>query len=158
MNSTADDRSLTKTMLWITSLLLIMAIVIIVALAARPTGGITMPKGVRTVHVTLRDYSIAAPNTLAPGKYEFVVKNKGKVDHELVGFASKAGAMSMPMGKDGDVNEDSSALESVLDSGSSLAPGESRILYAEFDAGHYVLVCNLAGHYRQGMREDLNVR
>jgi uncharacterized cupredoxin-like copper-binding protein len=153
-----NDRSLSHTLLGISSLLLIMAIAMIVALAARPSGGITIPKADRVVHVTLRDYAIAGPSALTPGKYEFVVTNHGTIPHELVMFATKAKATSMPMRKDGDVNEDSSALESVLDSGSSLAPGESRILYAEFDAGHYVMVCNLAGHYHLGMREDVTVR
>jgi hypothetical protein len=157
MNST-DDRSLTRTIIGILSLLLIMAIVLIVTLAADPSGGITIPKADRVVRVNLRDYSIDGPSTLPSGKYEFVVSNKGTVGHELVMFATKAAATAMPTGKDGDVNEDASSLESVLDSGSSLAPGESRILYAEFDPGHYVMVCNLAGHYRLGMREDVTVR
>jgi uncharacterized cupredoxin-like copper-binding protein len=153
-----DDRSLHNTMLGISSLLLVMAIVIIVALAARPSGGITVPKADRVVHVTLRDYAITGPNALAPGKYEFVVTNHGSIPHELVMFATKAHATAMPMRRDGDVNEESNSLTGALDSGSSLAPGESRILYAEFDRGHYVMVCNLAGHYRLGMREDLTVR
>ena len=157
MNGT-DNRSLNNTFLGISSLLLVMAIIVIVALAARPSGGMTAPKGDHVVHVTVRDFSIVGPNMLAPGKYEFVLTNKGNIPHELVMFATKAGARSMPLRKDGDVNEESSALSSVLDSGSSLAPGESRILYAEFDAGHYVMVCNLPGHYRQGMREDVTVR
>ena len=156
MNST-NDRSLTNTMLGISGVLLVLATVLIVTLAASPSGGLTIPKADHVVHVSLRDYSIDGPSTLAPGKYEFVVSNNGTVPHELVMFATKASATAMPMGKDGDINEDSSSLESVVDSGSSLAPGESRILYGEFDAGHYVMVCNLSGHYRLGMREDVTV-
>jgi uncharacterized cupredoxin-like copper-binding protein len=156
MNST-EDRSLTNTMLGVAGVLLIIATVLIVTLAASPSGGLTVPKADRVARVSLSDYSIQGPSTLAPGKYEFVVTNKGTVPHELVMFATTAAATGMPMGKDGDVNEDSSSLESVVDSGSSLAPGESRILYGEFEAGHYVMVCNLAGHYRLGMREDVAV-
>jgi uncharacterized cupredoxin-like copper-binding protein len=46
----------------------------------------------------------------------------------------------------------------VLDSGSSLQPGETRILFADLTAtGHYALVYNLPAHYRLGMHAHLTV-
>jgi uncharacterized cupredoxin-like copper-binding protein len=32
------------------------------------------------------------------------------------------------------------------------------LLAANLEAGHYVLVCNLPGHYQGGMRVDLTVK
>ena len=58
----------------------------------------------------------------------------------------------------GPPDEDSPELDSVLDSGSSLHPGEMRLLTASLDPGHYVMVCNLPGHYNAGMRVDITVK
>jgi uncharacterized cupredoxin-like copper-binding protein len=74
-------------------------------------------------------------------------------------WSTKDSATALPVRKDGSVDEESDTLEGVLDSGSSLRPHETRILYADLTtAGHYVLVCNLPDHYRLGMRADLTVR
>ena len=62
------------------------------------------------------------------------------------------------MGKNDRVNEDAPALNSVLDSGSSLRPGETRLLATTLAPGHYVLVCNLPGHFRAGMHVDVTVQ
>ena len=154
-----EETSLTATMLGVATLLLIMAIVIIVALAVRPSGGITVPKGYSVVHLTTTDFAIQAPKTLPAGKYEVIVTNRGAQAHEIVMWATHVPSRSLPLEKSGDVNEDASPLgESVLDTGSSLDPGESRVLFAELSQpGHYVLVCNLPKHYRLGMHEDLVV-
>jgi uncharacterized cupredoxin-like copper-binding protein len=45
-----------------------------------------------------------------------------------------------------------------MDSGSSLAPGETRVLGANLDPGTYVIVCNLPGHYRLGMHQTITVK
>jgi uncharacterized cupredoxin-like copper-binding protein len=36
--------------------------------------------------------------------------------------------------------------------------GATRVLSLTLPAGHYVLICNLRGHYQSGMRADLVVR
>ena len=139
-------------------LLLVMALAVIADLYTRPSGGLSIPRGSHAVDVVLRNYSIQAPASLPSGNYEFVVTNRGTVPHELVMWSTKDRAANLPLAKNGGVNEESSALDSVLDSGSALAPGESRILYADLTApGHYALVCNLPTHYRLGMHTDLTV-
>ncbi len=40
----------------------------------------------------------------------------------------------------------------------NLKPGETRTFTLNLAAGHYVLVCNLAGHYQMGMRAPFTVR
>jgi uncharacterized cupredoxin-like copper-binding protein len=40
----------------------------------------------------------------------------------------------------------------VADSGTNVAPRQSRTLYTVLTPGTYVFVCNLPGHYRLGMR------
>jgi uncharacterized cupredoxin-like copper-binding protein len=154
------ERGLMPTFLVVSTVLLAVAIMLITGLAMRPAGGIPVPKGYHVVHVTLAEWSITGtPATLAAGDYEFVITNHGTIPHELVMWATKEPAAALPRRADGSVNEDSSALESVLDTGSSLMPGETRIVFANLTAaGHYSMACNLPTHYQSGMRADLTVK
>ena len=120
--------------------------------------GVSIPAGATRVDATLSDYHIAiTPAPLAHGKLAFVVHNAGKIPHELVVFRTDAPANRLPLRADGDANEESNALTSVVDSGASLTPGQTKVFVANLAPGHYVAVCNLAGHYRLGMRLDLTV-
>jgi len=153
-----ERSSLLKTIFVVLIMLVVLASALIVDLARRPAGALNVPKGYAVAQVTVTDYAIQAPASLPKGDYEFVLTNRGSVPHELVMWATKASASALPLRKDGSVDEESDLLDSVLDSGSSLVPGETRILFADLtEAGHYALVCNLPMHYRLGMRQDLNV-
>jgi uncharacterized cupredoxin-like copper-binding protein len=156
--SAVERNSLVKTIVAVLIMLVLVASALIVDLARRPAGALNVPKGYAVAHVTLTDYAIQAPVSLPKGDYEFVLTNRGSVPHELVMWATKAPASALPLRKDGSVDEESDQLDGVLDSGSSLAPGETRILFADLtEAGHYALVCNLPMHYRLGMHQDLAV-
>jgi hypothetical protein len=72
-------------------------------------------------------------------------------------FGTAKGATQLPLRKDGDVNEESPLLRSVADSGDSLAPGKTKVILTTLVPGHYVAVCNLAGHWHLGMRLDVTV-
>ena len=155
---TGDYDALKGTFLWAACVLLVVAGIIIAVLAGRPSNALAVPAGYHVATVVETNYRIAGPTTLPAGKYEFVVKNRGESAHELVVFQTKDPASALPLRKDGDVDEESDQLTSVLDTGSSLDPGETRIVFADLTVpGHYVMVCNLPQHYRFGMRVDLNV-
>jgi uncharacterized cupredoxin-like copper-binding protein len=156
--SAVERNSVVKTIVVVLVMLVIVATALIVDLARRPAGALNIPRGYALAQVTVTDYAIQAPATLPKGDYEFVLTNRGSVPHELVMWATKAPAAALPLRKDGSVDEESDQLDSVLDSGSSLAPGETRILFADLtEVGHYALVCNLPMHYRLGMHHDLSV-
>jgi uncharacterized cupredoxin-like copper-binding protein len=95
--------------------------------------------------------------TIRSGKIGFDVHNNASVPHEFVVFKTDVAADELPLGKDGDVVEDSPELKDVADSGSSISPGHSRALFATLTPGHYAVVCNLPTHYHQGMHIDLTV-
>jgi uncharacterized cupredoxin-like copper-binding protein len=153
------EHGLMSTLLGVSTVMLAVAIMLIAGLAMRPAGGIPVPKGYHVVHVSLAEWSVTgAPTSLPAGDYEFVITNHGTIPHELVMWATKAVANALPRRGDGSINEDSSALNSVLDTGSSLLPGETRVVFADLTApGHYAMACNLPTHYRLGMRADLTV-
>jgi uncharacterized cupredoxin-like copper-binding protein len=137
---------------------LVCSIVIVVALATRPSGGLVLPKGSHLVHVDERDFGIHLSNVrLSAGDYVFVDTNHGPSPHELVMWKTNAPADRLPLRSNHRVNEDSPTLTSALDSGSSLNPGETRLLTTTLEPGHYVIVCNLPGHFMAGMHVDVTV-
>jgi uncharacterized cupredoxin-like copper-binding protein len=75
-----------------------------------------------------------------------VVRNRGPSPHELVVFRTTLALGALPIGSDGNVNEGSPKLVKVADSGTNIAPGQSRTLYAILTPGTYIAVCNLPGH------------
>jgi len=153
-----DPNSLTGTIIWVLVLCLFIAGLIITGLVVRPSGALDVPKGDHAAHVRLTDYAVHGPASLPAGKYEFVITNHGTAPHELVIFGTKSSAAALPLRKDGSVDEENESLTSVLDSGSSLEPGETRVVFADLTSpGHYAMVCNLPQHYHLGMHADLSV-
>jgi uncharacterized cupredoxin-like copper-binding protein len=148
------------TFLGVTVVLLVVALMLIIGLARRPSGGLSLPPGYNVVHVSEYSYGFGlAPTTLHAGKTVFVDKNVGTIDHEFVLFKTGRPATSLPLKSNGTADENSPLLETDVDSGSALAPGETRLLTADLDPGHYVLVCNLPpDHYKAGMRVNITVQ
>ena len=139
------------TFLGVAVALLACSALIIVGLLQRPAGGLSIPTGSRVIHVDEFDYGFRIPaGPLPAGNVVFVDTNRGSIPHELVMFKTNKGATKLPLRKDGSVDEENAAIEDVLDSGSALVPGETRILSATLDPGSYVIVCNLPTHSASG--------
>src|SRR5207248_2566243 len=43
----------------------------------------------------------------------------------------------------------------VIDTGNPFGPGVTKVVTVDMKPGHYALVCNLSGHYKAGMHQDL---
>ena len=86
----------------------------------------------KTIDVTESEYKIALPSltSLAPGTYTFVVKNDGKVAHNLV------------------VGTKTTAL---------IPPGETAELTVPLEAGTVSLFCSVDGHRQLGMNATISV-
>lgn len=155
----SSDLSVAPTVIAVMSLLLACAVAAIVSLETRPSGGLTIPSGSHVVHVDEHDFGIRMSQaTLPAGNYVFVDTNHGPSPHELVMWKTSLPARHIPLEAAAHkVNEDSPALASALDSGSSLDPGETRLLTTTLERGHYVIVCNLPGHFMAGMHVDITV-
>ena len=82
----------------------------------------------------------------------FEVRNTGKVPHELVIVKTARTAKKLPV-VNGQVVRHGFKAEVPLQ------PGEHhRIVFGKLRAGHYVLICEIPGHYQKGMRRDFTVR
>jgi hypothetical protein len=150
--------SLLPTFLGVSVALLVCAVIIIIGLAGRSTGGLKLPAGYNVVKVDEFTYGFRLPTTSLPaGNTLFVDDNIAQIPHEFVIFKTDLPGDRLPLGPDKDVVEDSRELEDAVDSGSDIPPSQTRLLAADLEPGHYVLVCNLPGHYGLGMHVDITV-
>jgi uncharacterized cupredoxin-like copper-binding protein len=107
--------------------------------------------------VTLVDYSITPGETsAAAGEVTFDVKNDAAQTHEFVVFRTDLAEAELPTNEDGDVDEEGAGVE-LVDELEDITAGSSKSLTVNLTAGNYVLICNLPGHYRQGMHASFTV-
>ena len=83
----------------------------------------------------------------------FTINNEGPSAHEFVVIATDTAPGDLPV-KDGLVEEDSIT---VVDEAEDIAPSTTASLPIDLEAGSYVIICNLPGHYEQGMNVGLKV-
>jgi uncharacterized cupredoxin-like copper-binding protein len=111
--------------------------------------------------VRLSEWKIkAGPTTIDHGKQRLHITNAGTVPHELLVFRPDAGTdpKALPVSSDGDINEDGPGATKISD-GDNVDPGKSQTRTVDFKTpGTYVLVCNITGHYKQGMSQIVTVK
>jgi uncharacterized cupredoxin-like copper-binding protein len=104
-----------------------------------------------TVKVMLDEWTLV-PSTrrVAAGRVTFVVRNAGKVEHELVIARTNRPHGALP------VKGAVAVVKKAAETG-GIAPGATRRLTVRLARGNYVLLCNLPGHYRAGQHAALRV-
>jgi len=109
------------------------------------------------IGVTLADYSVTLDtDSAAPGDVTFDVTNDAEQTHEFVVISTDLAEGELPVDENGDVSETGEGME-VVDEIEDIEAGSSQSLTVNLDAGSYVLICNLPGHYRQGMHSSFTV-
>ena len=128
------------------------------AMAFSSCSGPAPPHVDTQVGVTLKDYNVDLETTQVPeGHVAFDIYNRGPSTHEFLIVRTDLGSGNLPIGSDGlTVDEDSAQLELVKED-SEVDIGVSRALVVDLPPGHYVLYCNLEGHYLGGMHASLVV-
>ena len=124
-------------------------------------GDVTVPAdagGGTPVAVTAGDKSdvvqflTVEPVTVAAGKVTFTFKNTGNRQHEMIVLKTDEKADALKVDAEDKVSEDASVGEiSETDQGKTVTKT------LDLTAGNYVLVCNIAKHYSQGMRSAFTV-
>lgn len=107
--------------------------------------------GQATVRATEFKFSASAIDAPA-GKVKITLDNAGSIEHELVLLRSSAAPGSLKVAAAGRVSEAASVGEV-----SEIKRGVSRSTTFDLKPGRYVYVCNIPGHYAQGMRGALVV-
>lgn len=91
--------------------------------------------------------------TVPAGTVTFTITNDGVKTHEFVILEAPATGGTLDMIGD-EVSEDAyTAVDEVED----IEAGATATLTVDLKPGHYALICNIKGHYRMGMRNDLTV-
>jgi uncharacterized cupredoxin-like copper-binding protein len=129
----------------------------IVAAGAGCSSGSSSPAASRVV-ITEHDFGLqASVRSVRAGAVTMHVVNRGPSTHELNIDRTSFADGSLPLMPDGlTVNEDSPAMQRV-DSVSVVRLGASQDLHLRLAPGHYVLYCNLEGHYLGTMHTSLEV-
>lgn len=104
-----------------------------------------------------QDYHInLSQNTARVGEVTFNIQNTATdVEHEFVIVKTDLSPDAMPTDEAGDVPEDQITIVTEQE---AIKPGDSATLVVTLEAGHYVLMCNLPGHFHQGMHAELTVQ
>ena len=116
------------------------------------------PRGT-PVNVLLDDFKVRRDAAVVPaGTVSFRILNQGPTTHELNVVRTDRAPEKLPLQRDGlTVNEDAPGIE-FLDDAEGLDIDDRQTLVLRLAAGHYVLYCNLEGHYLGGMHAALTVR
>ena len=109
------------------------------------------------IGATEADYSITLDESSAPaGEVTFDVTNEAEQPHEFVVFKTDLAEDALPVDADGNVDEEGDGVE-LVDELEDIAPGDNPSLTVTLDAASYVVICNLPGHYKQGMHTSFTV-
>ena len=108
--------------------------------------------------VRFEDFKVRQDAADVPaGTVRFRILNQGPTSHELIVVRTDRASDKLPLQDDGlTVNEEAPGIE-LLDEVEGLDIDDRQTLALRLAPGHYVLYCNLEGHYLGGMYAALTV-
>jgi uncharacterized cupredoxin-like copper-binding protein len=139
---------------------LAVSMVVVLALVAAGCGDDDEPEvgNEGAVTATLADYSITLGSESAPaGEVIFDVTNEAEQTHEFVVLKTDLAEDALPTDENGDVDEAGDPGIELIGEIEDVEGGSTQSLTLGLDAGAYVLICNLPGHYQEGMHTSFSV-
>ena len=111
------------------------------------------------IEVTAKEMAFQLSSTTAPvGLVEFVVKNVGKEAHEFVVLKNDLSDKKLPL-KGNSLDENAKGFKNLGEIGENkLKSGATETLKVNLTPGRYLLVCNLPGHFKAGMKAEFTVK
>jgi uncharacterized cupredoxin-like copper-binding protein len=132
---------------WTGRLLLTTALLLPLAAACESTG-----EG--DVEVSLRDDAVTlSPASGDAGSLTFAATNDGTETHEIEIFRGDVDPATLPV----EDNVASTEGLELVDEIEDITPGSTANLTVDLDAGTYVVMCNLPGHFERGMHAVFEV-
>ena len=90
------------------------------------------------------------------GIVTFAIANFGTIPHEFIVVKTDFKSGDIPIGKNNRINEDGDGVEAINEI-AEFEVDTSHILKVMLAPGSYQLLCNIAGHYKNGMHVDFTV-
>jgi uncharacterized cupredoxin-like copper-binding protein len=111
------------------------------------------------VDVFLEDFKVRRDAGVVPaGSVSFRILNQGPTTHEIIVVRTDRAPDKLPLQRDGlTVDEEAPGID-LLEEVEGLDIDDRETLELRLEPGHYVLYCNLEGHYLGGMYAALTVR
>jgi uncharacterized cupredoxin-like copper-binding protein len=111
------------------------------------------------VNVLLEDFEVRGDAAVVPaGTVSFRIRNQGPTSHELIVVRTDRPPGKLPLQPDGlTVDEEGPGID-FLEEVEGLDIDDRQTMVLNLAPGHYVLYCNLEGHYLGGMYAALTVR
>jgi uncharacterized cupredoxin-like copper-binding protein len=114
----------------------------------------TLPTDV-TVIVDMKEYLITLNTpTVKAGVVKFGIRNLGTMVHDFDLIKTDLAPDKLPT----DTGSAKAKTDGLVKQMINIAQGRATTLDADLAAGHYVIICNVAGHYQLGMRAELTVQ
>lgn len=130
------------------SMIVVAALVVAIWVPTAGSGAAAAKVSVKLVEFKLTPSVKSVPR----GSVTFVVRNAGKLTHELVVIKTPRRAGKLPM-------KGMEAVETGKVGGvAAIKPGATKRLTLKLKPGHYALICNIPGHYKAGQFADFTVR
>jgi uncharacterized cupredoxin-like copper-binding protein len=142
---------------WVLALALVPAALALVVFLTAERRQEPAPQGT-PVNVRLEDFKVRPDVAVVPaGTVSFRILNQGPTTHQVIFVRTDRAPDKLPLQRDGlTVNEDAPGID-LLDEVGGLDIDDQRTLDLRMAPGHYVLYCNLEGHYLGGMYAALTV-
>lgn len=111
------------------------------------------------VRVVMEEWNIKLSTTSVPvGKVTFDVVNQGKLEHELVILKTGLAIASLQMRAEDSKKVDEEAGAENIGEIEDIEPGKTKSETFDLAPGKYVLICNVAEHYKSGMAVAFEVK
>lgn len=100
--------------------------------------------------VVLSEWKVGVASTVKAGNTTYTITNAGVAPHELLVFKSDLAPSAYPTDAAGDIIEDGAGVTLVSD-GDNIDPAGTQSRAIDLKPGTYLFVCNIPGHFKQGM-------
>ena len=111
------------------------------------------------VNVLLDDFTLRRDVAVVPaGTVRFRIRNQGPTTHEFIVVRTDRAPDKLPLQRDGLTADEEARGVELIDEAEGLDIDDRQTLVLRLTPGHYVLYCNLEGHYLGGMYAALTVR
>ncbi len=130
----------------------------VLGLVAGCGGGASAQKPNSVVSFDVANFKIAGPAQLKSGVVEFDLHGLGPTMHEFNVARTDMNPKELPLADDGTVDDQNvhSGFVHVAER-EGIDMGRSASLTVALQPGHYVLYCNMDGHYKAGMNLEVIV-